>query len=233
MTVIGSVRERRSIIRSQSIWSVEAEDTRWSDFKTWPTCPPTKSVWVVGGLCHWLKSGYTNSDWFDGNEPEGRAWTVPTQSYDLSDDHNEVSTAYVSRADPSTIPLHFANAYWYKPATLLLLVPDELENPSASDWRLWLLCAGEEYEYETAAEAEQLDFQSFDIDNSYWPDPEGYTGAPLYDYFPRQAGMPLCGVILRNDGVIGYGRNFQSIDMVNRGRSYLWPTDLRTFNPDI
>jgi hypothetical protein len=45
--------------------------------------------------------------------------------------------------------------------------------------------------------------------------------------------MPTAGVILRNDGTTGYGRNFLPIDMTNRGKSYFWPADLRPFNPDI
>ena len=65
-------------------------------------------------------------------------------------------------------------------------------------------------EHETAAEAEQ------EL-TTYWFNVRAIWGSSY----------PLCGVILRNDGVTGAGTHILPIDPINRGRSYVWPRDMR------
>lgn len=68
-------------------------------------------------------------------------------------------------------------------------------------------------EFATAAEAEQ-DIQNVALRDSPW-----YG----YDY---NGGLPLCGIVLKNDGRTGLDGAVLPIDAVNRGRSYYW-RDLR------
>lgn len=70
---------------------------------------------------------------------------------------------------------------------------------------------GSGVEYATAAEAEEALEAWLYADQVYW------------------WGFPLCGIILRNDGTVGGGCPILPVDMVNRGRSYLWPADIRPF----
>lgn len=73
------------------------------------------------------------------------------------------------------------------------------------------LLLGSDVEYATAAEAEQ-------------------ELATLYDQDWWNVTYPLCGLVLRNDGTVGTGYHILPVDRVNRGRSYVWPADMRPRN---
>lgn len=70
---------------------------------------------------------------------------------------------------------------------------------------------GPDTEYTTTAEAEQA--------------LAAYNNPSIWNVL-----YPLCGLILRNNGVLGTGLNILPIDRINRGRSYLWPADMRPRN---
>jgi hypothetical protein len=136
------------------------------------------------------------------------AWQVPNATCDLTDGVQTFVNYYSWRGGggfdvPAT--LSWSNQYWYKVFTLVLRLHDfDAANIT------FTLCELEDYqaEYETAAEAEAA-----------WPDTVGTWQEAWYT-----DGYPLCGLILRNDGT---STGFQPIDVVNRGRSYIWPRDCR------
>jgi len=130
--------------------------------------------------------------------------------------------------------LSWAQSGWYRGGVLLLLLPDAEDQPTEGDWRLRLHCYSEEYATPGEAEERLVAWLSgsanvsfaYDPSGNYWPLPMVYAGVPG-TYVYQDSGMPLCGVILRNDGNVGGGRFFMPIDACNRGRSYTWPRDLR------
>lgn len=136
------------------------------------------------------------------------AWQVPSATCDLTDPEQTFANFYTqSNFDYNNTP-HFqwTNLYYYKVFTLVLRLHDFdpgnitfVLSEMEEDWTL---------EYETAAEAEGA-----------WPDTVGTWQQAWYT-----DGYPLCGLILRNDGTL---TGFQPIDVVNRGRSYIWPRDIR------
>lgn len=201
-------------------------DDSWYSFVAMPTCPPSTSIAVHGGVCIESKSFWGMDD---VNRHDGLAWTVPNLVKDLTvESESRVDMGFVSEGQYT--PLSWATANSYKGGILLLLLPDVEENPSASDWRLRLLCYEEEYTITSDAEArliawlwEEID-PSIDWDAYYWPAP---VRGPWMAYEYQETGMPLCGIILRNNGTTGIGRYFMEIDVVNRGRSYTWPRDMR------
>jgi len=147
---------------------------------------------------------------------------------DLTDSADaRVDMGFISEGNYAN--LTWATTSYYRGGILLLLLPNIEVSPSVDDWRLRLHCYEEEYATAEGAEArliawlwETLD-PSVDWDAFYWPD-------PARNCFPceyQETGMPLCGIILRNNGTLGTGRYFMEIDVLNRGRSYTWPRDMR------
>jgi len=130
-----------------------------------------------------------------------RAYTIPDLIANLED------------IDEVQVDVSFTNAYWYKCYALLLKLPEEPIEPTISDWKFHLW--GDEEELETAAEAEAHMEIPILVDSHPW-----YYSGTLYGY-------PLCGVILRNNGTVGAGCPIMPVDFLNRGRSYMWPTDIR------
>jgi len=102
----------------------------------------------------------------------------------------------------------FANANYYLGYMLGLQLPDDYNQPDAEDWNFALIGSGTEFANAADAEEDVLDY----IENTFqaWDD-----------------AMPLCGVILKNNGTTGNGSKILPIDRINRGRSYIWPSDLR------
>lgn len=142
--------------------------------------------------------------WFPGyyglawNDWDHRAYTVP----DL--------VAEIDNPDSVGIDVAFTTAGWFKPVVLHLSLPGEIEEPAEADWTFYLHDTGEEFATAGAAEAW---FNSDDFrDSSPW---EGDNG------------LPLCGLVLKNSGMAVGGCQIFPIDMINRGGSYIWPTDLR------
>lgn len=108
---------------------------------------------------------------------------------------------------------NFANANYYMPLLLLYSVQyfdmlkagDTEGEPPIDDY-------GNGLEYATAAEAEQAAQGWFDGTNAI------YTGR-----------LPLCLVVLKNNGITGVDGQVLPVDAVNRGRSYFW-RDVRPRN---
>lgn len=200
-------------------------DNSWYSFIARPTCPPSTSISIHGGTCIESKSMWNLSN---VDRHSGLAWTVPNMVKDLTDPTEaRVDMGFVSEGVYTE--LIWTAAGYYRGGILLLLLPDEESDPDISDWRLRLHCYEEEYATPGGAEArliawfwDELD-PSIDWDAFYWPDP--IRGTFPYEY--QETGMPLCGIILRNDGALGTGRYFMDIDVLDRGRSYTWPRDMR------
>lgn len=127
-----------------------------------------------------------------------RTYTVPNLTAELTD------------PDSVSVEIVFSNAGWYKFAMLLLALPALAVEPAESDWGFYLFETGEELQTATEAEAwmTSVDFRQAGV----WSGETGY---------------PLCGVVLRNDGQAGVPGAILPVDVVNRGRSYLWPRDVR------
>lgn len=226
MTIAGFNWQLTRLKREQEKQERSQIDSSWYSFVARPTCPPSTSIAVHGGTCIESKSFF---DMDDVDRHSGLAWTVPDLVRDLTDESDaRVDMGFISV--DNYVELTWTHAGWYRGGSLLLLLPDVEENPSASDWRLRLFCYEEEYATAAEAEArlaawfwEELD-PTIDWDAFYWPTPVR-GGFPNYEY--QETGMPLCGIILRNNGTIGTGRHFLPVDVLNRGRSYTWPREMR------
>lgn len=165
-----------------------------------PSCPPSKVLHVRGGR-NYLGNNYTVSSY---DAFEQRAYTIPDLTADLAD------TASV------TVDITFSTANHYQFFLLELRTPATAEQPSASDWSFHL--HGTEDEFETAGEAEAwLHSATFQLSGPW----QSIFGAEVI------VAYPLCGLVLKNDGVVGNGCNILPVDAINRGRSYIWPRDMR------
>lgn len=105
----------------------------------------------------------------------------------------------------------FATASYYQ-SYILLFGGD---NPYVTKFVLW----GTTSEWATAVEAEQSIMQQMTTEFIY--------GILDWEEQPWMMGYPVCGVILRNDSITGAAGAILPIDAINRGRSYIWPTDMR------
>lgn len=184
------------------------------------------------------------------------AWTAPTMERDLKDPDQAIVRSgleITGSLDDGFSAIHYepkwTEAGSYKLGNLLLLQPDG--EPEESDWKFLLHCSTAEYRTSEDAEAAIMDWLG-DADeyfayttpyyswpcnlstvtrymSNYWPGLAygGYCNTHGTVYIPVPTGIPLCGIILRNNGTTGTGRHFMPIDAVNRGRSYTWPRDLR------
>lgn len=170
----------------------------WYEFKVTPTCPPSKRLQMRGGLGYFAYQAAAYADY------NYRCYTVPDKTVDLADD------------EQVAIDVGFTNANWYKCYVLLLALPATGTEPAAADWSfvLW----GDEVETETATEAESHMAWDTLVQSHPW---KSSTTTPTYH------GYPLAGIILRNNGTVGAGCPILAIDRLNRGRSYLWPADVR------
>jgi hypothetical protein len=150
---------------------------------------------------------------YAGEAAQNRQWTVPSQTYELTD------------ADQCITEVTFANANYYRAYLVLLALPDNYSNPSAREWTLRLRgteLGSVNQEFASAADSE-ANFVSYLTDTYYlaevyqpWPEPaSGWDADP-------PTGRPLCGVVLKNNGTVGVAGQFLPIDRVNRGRSYLF-----------
>lgn len=163
-----------------------------------PTCPPSKRLHVHGGRTN-LSYNWGGAAWDDY---EWRAYFVPDLVADLSDPTSVAVT------------VTFTNTNHYQLFILNLLVPSVVENPSVGDWSFYLHGTGDELE--TAAEAQE------------WLHSGTFQLSDMLDLGSDYGtGYPLCGVVLRNDGQTDTPGAFLPIDVVNRGRSFTWPRDMR------
>lgn len=218
-----SIQERIKTIRQRQQQQQQyAADKTAQAFLVSPTCPPSTAIQIHGGT-----TGSQATDSFEAHY--GLVWTVPSLTRDLADP-DSLRWSANGLESPETM-LTWDNAGWYHYCQPLLLIPETLEDPTEADWQLRLRCWSESHaaakgyalEYETATEAEAA-LMAFvtTADAGYdtsWPYANTAWGEP-------PGGMPLCGLILRHDGSTEM-TSFLPIDLVNRGRSYIWPRDLR------
>jgi len=130
----------------------------------------------------------------DSNYP-GRGWTVPNLSLDVAD-VDDVGSCH-----------NFSNAYYYLGTVVTLTYGYNPDSVAAGDpaltlygtWPAWT-------ERATAAEAED------DCIDVLW----NAANRP-WDY-----GLPLCMLVIRNNGTTLADCQYMPIDAVNRGRSYIW-----------
>jgi len=200
---VQALRYTRKLLKTQQQIATFAPPGDRYHFTVAPSCPPDKRLHVRGGrnACSWNRG---DASW---DYAQYRIYTVPDLTADLSDSS---SVLYV----PEFVVVDYYRAYW-----LCLRLPVTEEEPTASDWTFYL--HGTDDEFETAGEAERwmnttdfLNYNYLDWDSSY------LIGSTYQ----------LCGVVLRGDGIGGVGA-FMPIDLVNRGRSYIWPRDIRPRQP--
>lgn len=187
----------RQLEKNQRHQAGAAQNWDAYQFTATPTCPPSAAIFVRGGRMVWPAS------WAEG------------VSYYLSD-----TTLDFTSADASICcewPYSFTTANWYLPIYVILswqyaYVNIEDTGYGTPSFRLYgadyySYSGGGFVEYETAEDAEAA------IDG---------TNPDFYQDHMTEVGLPLCRVILRNSGVVDVPYQFMPVDMVNRGRSYLW-----------
>ena len=171
-------------------------------FRVAPSCPPSKRLHVRGGR----NACSWNRGMSAWDYAEYRMYTVPDLVADLGD-----------HASVTPVP-SFATAHYYQSFFLCLRLPAVAEQPTAADWTFYL--HGDGSEFETTAEAESHFHSTAFLNYNLWDD-DALIGSTYQ----------LCGVVLRNDGQIGVDVAFLPIDVINRGRSYTWPRDVRPRQP--
>ena len=164
------------------------------------TCPPSTSVYYRGGYS-WQVIGYLVE----------YGWYVPSYTVDLTDSE-KVSV----RPGYGGYTHIFTNAYWYAPC--LFLVSNTMTPPEPPDeWPAeiedhsiylygrigWTGVPPYLTEYETAAEAESAFLE-------------------IIGDAVTSRGTICGGIILRNNGNTSSPNQYQAVDPVNRGRSYLF-----------
>ena len=169
-------------------------------FTLHPTCPPSTNVTFRGGYA-WQVVGYLIE----------YGWYTPSYTVDLTDP-NKVSV----RGGSGGYTYTFTNPYWYAPC--LFVISNNMDPPEPPDtwpaeienYRIYLygrigVVGVPPYltEYETAGEAEDGCWQ--------------IVGAVAAGY-----GVVVGGIILRNNGNITDANQYEPVDVVNRGRSYLF-----------
>lgn len=116
----------------------------------------------------------------------------------------ENSIADIGDASSVGRDVTFATANVYLAYALVLRVPDDPDNLT-----FYLVGSGNEVATGALAEVDLADSMMTSSSGPWW------------------WGYPLCGLILKNNGTVGPGCPILPIDAVNRGRSYMWPRDLR------
>lgn len=169
-------------------------------FSLSPTCPPSTTIRFSGGYS-WQVYSYLIE----------YGWHIPSYEVDITDP-NKVSVRLGFAGYTHT----FSHANWYAPC--LFVVSNDLEPPTPpdtwpeeiDDYSVYLygnVAGGTTppylVEYETSAQAEDACRQII-----------GHASAAY--------GMVCGGIILRNNGNTYAPNEYAPVDMVNRGRSYLF-----------
>lgn len=157
----------------------------------------------VTPTCPPSTSIYVRGGWaWDGASFGGEGWYFEGQTFDLAD----TAITYQEFA--------FTNAYWFTACTVALRYYGA--PPAIAGVPLYLYGAepdstrgGGLEEFATAAEA------------------EASLDASLNDAVCNYYCLPLCQLILRNNGTTDLPNQYQIIDRVNRGRSYIFGGDFR------
>lgn len=141
---------------------------------------------------------YSSSDSFSAYRR--RTYVAPSLLADLTD------------ADLMGTDITFTQSGYYLAYVLVLAKPAVVQSPAEEDWSFLLVGSGDEFA--TAGEAED------DMEReAMWQQLPWASGGTR--------GLPLCGLILRNNGTLGGGGQVLPVDRLNRGQSYVWPADLR------
>lgn len=188
--------QRLERTQRQQAKAVQNPDTY--QFAVSPTCPPSTSIIFRGGLTWWGPWAFWPAGYY-----------IPGYTVDLTDS-DKVSV----RVNYSNYTYTFTNPYWYAPCLVIITSyatwpppePPETWPETAPDDILYLYGGiGSPYlqEFETAAEAE-------DVCRTI----RGDTGS----YYGIVAG----GLILRNNGNTTDPNQYEAVDPINRGRSYLF-----------
>lgn len=169
------------------------------DFRVSPTCPPSTSVVIRQGKA-----------WLD------MAWWLP-QRYHVQRPETvlDFTSDDIKTYDNVALDLSFQNAGYYKAIAVLFSADWWLDN----DYDHTFDYACGETEHATAGDAEgEIDaiLHGRAVTNVDYP------GDGLY----IQDAFPLWSFILRNNGVVQTPGQILAVDVLNRGRSYMY-RDLR------
>lgn len=161
-----------------------------------PTCPPSTNLVFRGGLAWWTAAELYPAGFY-----------IPNYTIDITDP-DKVSV----RAFPG-YTYTFTNAYWYAPCVIGLASdvwpppepPDTWPTEPPNDILFLYGDVASPYlaEFETAVEAEDFCRE-------------------IRGDIATQYGIIMSGLILRNNGNTIDPNQYQAIDAVNRGRSYLF-----------
>lgn len=193
-----ALQQLRRVDKQQARQAGYVSNSDTYQFLISPTCPPSTSVHMRGGLCWWGSSAIY-----------GYGWYVPTYTIDLTDS-DKVSV----RGGHAGYTYTFTNPYWYAPAIIVagtgdggLYARDEwpTEVPDEALYiRGTINVSPYLEEFETYAEAEDRLGNSRQLELCM-----GY-------------GVPTTSIILRNNGNILSPNQYMEVDKINRGRSYLF-----------
>jgi len=164
-------------------------------FRLSPTCPPSTSITFRGGLAWFPTSGIWSTGFY-----------IPSYTVDLADP--EKTSVRVSS---SNYVYTFTNAHWYAPCVVgisqeLWPPPDPWPDAVPDDAINLYGGIGSPYlqEFETAAEAETA------------------LGEIMAGEISAFYGVAAGGLVLRNNGNTTEYNQYQPVDLINRGRSYLF-----------
>ena len=183
------------------------------DFVVAPTCPPTTALYIRAGKA-WPNSNFHGVYEFNVEKPA-----------DTVDFAATTNVGYYDVPQPGVpLDLSFASAGYYKAVVLCLNYwwiaseqYDDEDFDGGDDWKYYVL--GGITEYATATDSEAaidavLAGGAGEVPGFAATDPE--TKVFAWCYFPLRA------IVLRNDGTTGVPGAVQPIDLLNRGRSYLY-----------
>jgi len=164
-------------------------------FNLSPTCPPSTSIMFRGGLAWWPAYSLYPGGFF-----------IPSYEVDLTDPDKTSIRHYTTVSYSYT----FVNPYWYAPCLVVITQsqwpPPEVWPTIVPDFMIYLRgksAAPYFDEFETAAEAEIAVREIVGERVAYY-------------------GIVAGGLILRNNGNTTNSNQYMPIDVLNRGRSYLF-----------
>lgn len=190
-------KQLRKLEKKQRQQAGSAQNWDAYQFTVSPIAPPSTSIYIRGGRMTWPAS------W-----NEGVSYYLADKTLDLANTDASVGPEW---------PYSCNNANWYVPIYVCIswyFAYSYIEDTGygeqtyrlfGADYYGW--AGGGFVEYETAAEAEAA------IDG---------TNVDFIQDQMTETGLPICRLILRNDGTTGIPNRWMPIDAVNRGRSYLW-----------
>ena len=199
------------------------------DFSISPTCPPSTAVVVRQGKV-WINSAW----WFF----LGYIVEKPSDTVDFGDHNNIGYYQWPNPPQGPALDLSFENAGHYKAIALMFsatqdgwvfgerVSEDESFYEGNGDWKYYVLGGQQEHATAQGAEAEIDVMLNGGLGDNAGVDPSNDNdsrGIYSWIYFP------LWTIIFRNNGTTESPNAILPIDLLNRGRSYLY-RDLRAKN---